>query len=64
MDDVSFFMRTQGADVNARDQAAGGTPLHLACTIGAAAQDIAIEMMRNRADVNIQDARGQTPLHR
>lgn len=61
---ISLFSYSQGANVNARDSLEFATPLHLACSIGQEALDLAVEMMRNRADVNLQDAFGQTPLHR
>jgi len=50
-----------GADVNAKDDSFGGTPLHYAAMEGH--MEIVELLITKGADVNAKDGRGRTPLH-
>ena len=49
------------ADVDAKDDMIGGTPLHVAATAGYSM--VMLRLLRARANVNVRTADGETPLH-
>jgi len=58
------FLLQSGADVNLCNNPEQATALHVAAGLGDQASDIIRELVRAKADVNLQDVDGCTALHR
>eukprot|EP00045_Choanoeca_perplexa_P011742 m.125624 g.125624 ORF g.125624 m.125624 type:complete len:1086 (+) comp15752_c0_seq1:186-3443(+) len=58
------FLLQSGADVNLRNNPEQATALHIAAGLGEQASDIIRELVRAKADVNLQDVEGCSALHR
>ena len=59
--EVSEYLITMGADVNAAETVSGMTPLHFAAALDQ--KEIVELLLASGADVNAKDVNGGTPLH-
>jgi ankyrin repeat protein len=58
------FLLQSGANVNLHDNPEQASALHVAAGLGDQVSDIIRELVRAKADVNLQDVQGCTALHR